>query len=389
MRVRKQILPLGIALTMAAVSAVPAFAASPEFTRTAEEWQRLRDDVMEYEELEDLIAEYNATVQKNAIDLKHFKNKYGTTNSEISDAYRDMANEIYASIEYPDTSDPTYGYVVASMLSAEMSAKTMEQQADNNLEDARIMALSYEQAEKTLVTVAQSNMIGYHLNRLSLRQAEIGQTQAERALESTVRMSQIGMATQVEVWNAQEAVLSAKRSVETARSSMEQTRQTLQVMLGWKYDDTPTIMEIPELDFSRLDALDPAQDQVTALEQNYTLKMNRQRLENAISETTRETTQTTIADNEKKIGAAVMTNYQSVQAAKLSYDQAEADLELANRTMQTMELQYQSGGVSKNEYENQAYVVETKEIALEIAKLNLFQTLETYDWAVKGLANAS
>ena len=33
--------------------------------------------------------------------------------------------------------------------------------------------------------------------------------------------------------------------------------------------------------------------------------------------------------------------------------------------------------------------VQTEELALKLADLNLFQTMETYDWAVKGLAGAS
>ena len=62
---------------MLAVSAFPASASSPEFARTPEEWARLEDNVLEYEEIEDLIAEYNAAVQVNQLDLNEFKRKYG------------------------------------------------------------------------------------------------------------------------------------------------------------------------------------------------------------------------------------------------------------------------------------------------------------------------
>ena len=42
-----------------------AWAASPEFARTEEEWTKLEDNTIEYWELEDLVHEYNATVQNN------------------------------------------------------------------------------------------------------------------------------------------------------------------------------------------------------------------------------------------------------------------------------------------------------------------------------------
>ncbi|MFR5732039.1 MAG: hypothetical protein ACLUD2_08830 [Clostridium sp.] len=66
----KQALSLGMAGVMMTAAPVTAFAASPEFSRSAEEWARLQDNKIEYDEIADLIHEYNATVQKNAIGLK-------------------------------------------------------------------------------------------------------------------------------------------------------------------------------------------------------------------------------------------------------------------------------------------------------------------------------
>jgi len=49
------------------------WAGSPEFSRTSEEWAKLRDNVMEYGELKDLIHEYNIKVQKNQLDINDKK----------------------------------------------------------------------------------------------------------------------------------------------------------------------------------------------------------------------------------------------------------------------------------------------------------------------------
>ena len=48
----------------------PAFASSPEFARTEEEWNRLRDNKMEYGEIEGLVQEYNVTVQNNQYNYR-------------------------------------------------------------------------------------------------------------------------------------------------------------------------------------------------------------------------------------------------------------------------------------------------------------------------------
>ena len=67
MRRRKRVGVLSLCVgTMLSLQApLTGLAASPEFARSAEEWERLRDNVLEYEELEDLIHEYNVTTQNN------------------------------------------------------------------------------------------------------------------------------------------------------------------------------------------------------------------------------------------------------------------------------------------------------------------------------------
>lgn len=385
----KQALSLGMAGVMMTAVPVTAFAASPEFSRSAEEWAKLRDNTIEYDELEGLIQEYNATVQTNNLDLAEFKRKYGDTKDDVSSKYRDMADEIYSSINYPESDDVSYGMMVGSVVMAEVQAKNMEQQADDNLQDSEIVYLNYKSAEKTLVTVAQSNMISYEKDQLALKQAELAKRQAEIALTSTQTHASLGMSSEVDVLNAKESIQNADRNVESSKAAIENVRQKLQVMLGWKYNDTPEITEVPASDMSRIAAMDPAADKDQALENNYTLKVNKKKLANATSDNTKESLQKTIEDNERKIGSALVTNYQNVLTAKLAYDQAEANLELAKRNLNSLQLQFAQGKASRNQLENQQITVENAELSLKTADLTLFQTMETYDWAVNGLASTS
>ena len=275
------------------------------------------------------------------------------------------------------------------MLMAEVQAKNLEQQADENLDDSEIIYLNNKLAEKTLATVAQSNMISYAKGRLELEQAEISLRQAETSLASAQARQATGTATQVDVLNAQEALLTALRNLDSVKSGIENVRQKLLVMLGWKFNDNPEIREIPSADMERAAAMDPEADKETALKNNYTLQVNKKKLSNAASANVVESLQKTIADNERKIGSALVTSYQNVITAKLAYDQAKADLELADRNFRSMEVNYQLGNVSRTEWENQQYAVQSKRLALKVADMNLFQAMETYDWAVNGLASTS
>ncbi len=389
MKVLKSALPLGIAGLMTAITPFMTLAASPEFARTAEEWGKLRDNIIEYDELEDLIAEYNTTVQTNQMDLNEFRREYGSTKEDVSQRYRDMAAEIQSNIQYPDSDDVMYGTMVNSALMAEIQVKNMEKQADDNLEDSEIIYLNYKSAEKTLVTVAQGNMITYHKDLLSLQQAELAKRQAEISLSSAQNRAAAGMATRVDILNAQEALQTAEREVNSAKAEIENVRQKLQVMLGWKYSDTPEIRQVPASDMTRIEGMNPQADREKALENNYVLRVNKKKLANADNSSTVESLNRTIADNEQKIGSALVTSHQNVLSAKIAYEQAVAELELENRNWSNVQAKYKQGTASKNQLENQQLVVQMKQLAVQLADLNLFQTMETYDWAVNGLASTS
>ena len=389
MRKARQVMSLGLAVLMAGAAPSWVLAASPSFARTPEEWAALQDNVLEYGEIEDLIAEYNATVQTNQMSLNEFKREYGDTKDDVSQKYRNMAEEIYSNLNYPDSDDPTYGMAVASVLMAEIQADNLVKQADDNLEDSEIIYLNYKQAEKTLVTVAQTNMIGYQKGMLEIETAELAAEQAQTALNSVQTKAALGMATQAEVLNAQEALMTAQRNAESARTGQENLRQKLQVMLGWQYNATPEIRSVPATDLNRISAMNPQGDLEKALENNYSLKVNKKKLANATDSSTKESLNRTIADNEQKIASTLVSGYQNVLAAKLSYDQAAAELLLEQRNLESLQIQFDQGNVSRNQLESQQQTVCMKELALQTADLNLFQTMETYDWSVNGLASVS
>lgn len=81
----KQISACCLAAVLAAAAPTgTAWAGSPEFARSAEEWAKLRDNVMEYDELAGLIHEYNVTVQNNQRDYNEKKNKQAMKSHRIT-----------------------------------------------------------------------------------------------------------------------------------------------------------------------------------------------------------------------------------------------------------------------------------------------------------------
>ncbi|WP_320997823.1 TolC family protein, partial [Enterocloster bolteae] len=273
-------------------------------------------------------------------------------------------------------------------LQLDIQARNMLKQADNTLEDSKIYLLTYEMAEDNLAATAQSNMISYHKKQLELEQK---QTDLELAREkySLEQVKQAaGTVTAVDVLTAKESLQSSENNIKELESGIENLKEELYISLGWKHNDSPDIKELPQMDVSRIDGMDPDRDLETALENNYTLKINKRKLENARSKTTRESLETKIRNNEKQIGASLSSAYKNVLSARLSYEQAVAEAQLEETNTNIAAGKLQAGMMTSLEYKEQEYKMESSRLNAEMAAVSLFQAMETYDWSVKGLASA-
>ena len=378
---------LGLSGILMTAAPMTTLAGSPEFARSAEEWARLRDNVLEYEEIPGLIREYNATVQKADIDYNEFRREYGITNDEVANRYYELADEL-RSLDYPDVDDDNYAAMMAKIINSEMSAKQYEQTADDALEDSYVKYMTNCQTEANLVASAQTEMINYYLNQLQLQTAQYTKVMQEDNYQSALNQQGVGMATEVEVLTALESVHNAEQTIQTTQSAIDTGRQKLQVMTGWKADDTPEIREIPAVDMNRIASMNPEVDKEAALANSYAQIINKRKLENAQSEDKRETLQTTIAETERSIYATLNARYQAVLAAKTAYDLAAAQSDLSEQSMQRAERMLASGDMSPLQYRTQKNSTEIARLSVKTAELNLFQAMESYDWAVNGLAGS-
>ena len=359
--------------------AATAWAGSPEFARTPEEWARLRDNVMEYDELAGLIREYNVTVQKNQLNINDKKKDDKVTRDDYAQAYRDAAFDARSNITGDDA---------VADAQAQVTAAQADETADKMTEDLTVDQLTNDQQEANLVASAQSLMISYFQQKLELESAKDSLEYMEAQYQSALVKQGAGMATLSDVLGAKESVQSTQATALKLGGSLEETRQKLLVMLGWKYNDTPEIKDIPAVNFDHIASMNPETDKDAALENNYTFKINKRKLSNAVAEITKETLKRTVSSNEENIKSEVVKNYQSVQQAKAAYDQAAAEFELESKNMETAEHKQQVGTLSRLDYMKQKNAFNTKNISLKKAQLALFQAVQTYDNAIKGLASA-
>lgn len=384
----KRVFMAGISGLLMAFAPLSALAASPEFSRSEEEWARLRDDVLEYDEITDLVHEYNATVRKNQIDLNEFRKEYGLTNDEWADRYREVADEAESNLEYPDYDDTSYAALMAAIISSEMQIDTLRETADDALEDYYVNYYTNVAEELGIASAAQGNMVSYYLNQIQLQDDQRNLDFLQLTYDHIVQQEQIGTATSIDVLQASDNLKAAQKAIQDDESAIESARESLIVALGWSHDATPEIRALPEVDFERIETMDPIADKEEAVENSFTQKANKQRLSNAYTEDKISSLQTTVDDTEKQIGASLNSAYQSVLAAKAAYDLNVAQAELEANNLQISERGLAQGTVSQFEYLTQENTAKKAEIAVQTAYLSLFDAMRSYEWMLNGLAGA-
>lgn len=378
------IIPCCLAAALTAVTAVPAYA-SPDFAYTQDRWATLKDNVMEYNELADLVHEYNPTVQNNRVEYQDY---YDKDQDDISNEYFKKAADAADMVQYPNDEDGGYAAKYADAMMAEVTIRSMRQQGLDNLDDGEIKGMTYAKTEAGTVQAVQKSMIAYNQYQLQLKQAKENRKYLEAVYHSVQTKAQAGLATQSDALTARQNMLDTDTTIAQLERSIQDTRQSLCVATGWRYDAEPEIRSIPQADPSVISTLNPPADKETALAANYTLKINERKLNNSQDKTSTQKLQIAINDNRQKINSDIDLAYNAILQAQVSYQQALAELDVETKNMETANRKRQSGSISELQYLQQENAYVQKQVNAELKNIDLFQALETYQWNVKGLGSS-
>lgn len=390
MRKETRFAAAGLVVLLSAAAPVQAWAAatdSPEFSRTAEEWARLQDNTLEYDEIADLVHEYNTTVLNNRVSYRDY---LGKDRDDVARRYRDAAQELRDNIEYPDDpTDTSYATMLMAAQLNETQAKSLEEQADNNVDDSQSIYLQYEMVEANLVLATKLNLIAYNQKLLSNGLTEENRSLLEAQYQAVQVQASVGSATQTDVLNARQALEQLESTSISDAKETQTLKQQICLAAGWNYDADPVFGELPQVDPAQIAAIDLEADKARALENNYTLKISRRQYENSTSSATRENLQNTIRDNEQNIASDITSKYQSLLEAQSSYNLALTQQAVEAQTLAAVQQRFQTGAASQLEYLQESYNMSSRNTAVETAALSLLSAWETYQGAVNGLASAS
>lgn len=399
----KRMAPAVLAFSMAfAQMAYGAeFSAEPGNPYDAATEARLKDNVLEYDEIELLIDAYNPTLknlretyQDNkdaAKDVAKLKEQVMEGSGALLDTASNLSDtaSMFENMLGQQTAvtPAAYANMVYSSELLSQQAEQMALSADSMTEVTpemlKVQVVDTNRA--ALIAGAQSAMVGYEQLLLQKESLEDSIDLLEAVYTSTQSQASVGMATQNDVLKAKQSLDSAKAGLLTIDINEQKIRQSLCTMLGWEYNANPEIQSVPAADLNRISQMNPQADQEAAINNNFTLKYNRLSYETMTAGSVEQKNmERTMEQQKAQIASSLVNLYNDVLQKKSEYDTAAAALELEKTKMDSADRKMEVQTIGRLEYRQQQNAYKTKEIELKNAKLALFQSMETYDWAVNG-----
>ena len=400
----KMMIPALVSLSMT-VSPFPVyaetFAAEPGRPYDDATAERLKDNVLEYDEIGMLIDTYNPTLknlrvtyqdQKDSMeDFDALKRQMNNGVEQLWDVSAELGSQA-AMLEgviglHPQVTPGTYAGLVYESVRLENQAEQLRLSVDQlqqvTPEMLRVKMLDSSRA--ALVSGAQSALIGYEQLLLQKENLKTTLELLEAVYRSAERQAASGFSTQNDVVSAKQNLESTQAAMLTLDANVVKLRQTLCTMMGWAYDAVPEIRAVPSADASRVDSMNLAVDTGRAVDNNFTLRynlMNMDILDAASPEF--QNLQRTVTAEKTEIASLMVNLYNSVLQANSELGTAKAALELEKIKMETADRKKELGIIGSLEYLQQKNAYQSAQTAVKQADLTFFRSMETYDWAVQG-----
>lgn len=345
--------------------------------------ERLLDHTVEYEELGSLIHAFNLSVREMTISSENQKDDYremlDTLRAEKAAASRDKEDaeddgdmDAYAE---NDALEEVYSSAMASY------TRTLKRLSGNSANKSR------KNLEKQLTNGAQSLMISYESVRKNREYLEKLLELQTELYEVKKLQAEAGLSTELEVQTARNSCLGAEASLSSLTDTEESLYRSLCILLGQETDGGVSIAGIEPFTESHLEEMDLEKDTEDALMYNLELvelKLTSGGDSDGIAQKNRN-----IREQTDWVTRKMESLYEDVWLARDARDAAATGYEGAKLVWENAKTRYELGMLSRAEYLEAELSCLQKETSLETAELNLLLAFEAYDWAKKGIMDAS
>ena len=346
-----------------------------------DDWNKLTDDKLEYDEIYDRIHTFNPTIisawnmlsssidsMKDSIDnIKSMKKNM----TDLKDKATSDGNVI-------DIINYTMQEIILDKSADAMSKalKTLERPASSTNEKIR-------QGEAQMVSGAKSLMIGYKSVESQKELLAELVNLYEESYDAMQASMLVGYATQMDINQAYVNLASARSNLSSLEATQIQLRKSLLIICGYDSNDDITIGDIPHIEESSIDALNPDTDITEATGNNYILIDHRHETYK-MSLGTKEAYDVKESELEQNLKTNINILYTDILANKKAYDAALSGYESAKISKIAADKQYELGMLSKAQYIGSCITYVQKKASYEVADMTLTNSYNLYNDAISG-----
>ena len=335
---------------------------------------------LEYDEIPQLVHEYNTTVVNIWEDLED-------TRQTLLDNVQELESHRWKMENLKEDAKDQYdieGLINYATQEAILEAVASGLNSSANSMLNRSTRASLQKAENQFVKAAQSLMIAY--DSLTKQKETLGKLEELYAEQFKLASDKraVGLAADQEVLVAQTNQLSAKSNLASIEGGLLQIKPTLCTMTGWAADGSPEIAPIPNTDLSRMDGMNLEEDTRKAIGNNSTLISQRTSAKGTSNASIAARLEV-INEGDEKLTIKMKQLYDDVFAKKTAYEAAWDGYQSALKSREGYERMFNLGLLSRSDYLGTEIAFYQKKAAWETADTALLLAIETYNWAVKGL----
>ena len=334
----------------------------------------LKEDIVNYNDIEDMIHLYNPEILNNWNSWENDKSA-----EDIYDIYQSAADRLF------DVAGSQDSMMQEDMMSAQ--GKAMQIQADKNVSDSYINFLSNYLAEKQLVLTTKILDINYQKSAFELLNANETIKESERNLTKAENALKYGSGTQVELLTAKKAVADAKSSLIAAESAQKANKIKLILNCGKSASDSIYITPIDLSLGIDINSINLNADFETAKNNNIQLEIYKRKIDNARTEEVKNEFTILYEAAPDKIYNDLENKYRSILDAVDTIANRQVALTLANDNLKKAKDEYEHGNISVKAFLTAEYNLAVANNNVLAAQYDLKLAVENYKNILDGYSN--
>nr|WP_314465837.1 hypothetical protein [uncultured Clostridium sp.] len=384
-----------IAAALTICTAYQAFAAGPGQTDdpkpeevTQEQWSRLNDQTIEFDELPDLVKYFNPNMQNTAQTINDSLDNMKYTNDKMRLYIKDLKDD---ADEMKDSGEINTDKGKNDYIELNINIKILEKTADSMTKTYDYMNRS-DSSVKSNITLAAKNytyyadqvMIGYNSALSNKAMLEKIAELSNAAYEAKSLSKQLGLATDADLLSAQKEVLLAKGSLIKINSTIDNLSRSLCMMTGYAADAAPVIGGLPQLTDETIAALNLEEDTKKAVSNNNDI-ISERHTSSGKTTTGMKNKEQSVSEAEQNVAVTMQAYYQGILQSKSAYEAACTAFQKATLEKEKADRSFNMKMLSKIQYLQAQMAYLKAQGEKESAYNTYYQAYNTYQWAVKGI----